>query len=587
MHNLSSILPLAFLFVTFLIVLISALVCSRKRLPYSLSRIGCTIVAAVISLIGALALRGTVGTRLYDLVISLLDSESAELLDSVSSIGAIAESLIALLVAPLLFFALFIILFTLISVVSGIALRALHLATPKKSKEQEVAPKKSRFLTSGLWIGVAHGLILSVVLFAPLCGYVSVVSDTLQELRTSLNETDNSDLLDNSTLEVIEMVESTSHNAVVKGINNSVGKFIFTPLTSGSCTIPGGETFTFELGSDLPGFGRIVGTALSLVDQLEDLAETESWSDANRDLLERRCDEILSSKLVCVVGADLVHTAATNWSEDKSFAGMEIPETEPVLQPTVQVALNIFKGEDSGNLGKDVHTIIELVDLVADSGILDDGLSNEDLMSLLGSSKSNDGDSLLKSAQSCLRENPHMSPLADEIDSLSVRVVALVLDQSGLNDGKYDEALDSVASIVNEVVIMEGEERSEFIKVNVKEALSEHEEIDIPDDVAVALCEKVIDDLAAEEKDITGEDLKTYLTEHAAELTGEVGEYVPDDFNPDDLDPDDIDDFLAGNSTETLPESLPDDISGLLPEGAETLPESLPSEIPSGYSYNG
>lgn len=542
MQNLSSIVPIAFLIVTFVTVLVSALVCSRKKLPYSLSRIGCTIVAALIAVIAAISLRSTVGNQLYDLVLSLLDGDTVELLDSVSSVGAIMKTLISLLTAPILFLLFFLVLFTLLSVISGIVLRILHQATPETSKD---TPKKNRFLTSGFWIGVAHGLILSIVIFIPLCGYLSVVSDTLRELQTSIEDNGGGNLLDASSHDSIDLVESISDNFVVQGIHKSAGKLVFHPLTSGTCKLQDGTAFSLKLDSDLPQLGQLLGTALCMTDRLGDIKKSDSLSADDRALLEETCDLMLESNMVRVMSADLIKTAATNWSEDKSFAGISAPSSEPVLQPTIRVTLKIFTDESAELLEDDLHTVIELLEIVIDSHILDDGLSNEDLMSLLGSSKGEK--SVLQSIQECLRNNAHMSSLADEIDALSVRVVALVLDQSGLNDGKYDEALNSVAAVVNEVVIMEGEERSEYIKVNVKEALDEHEEVNIPDDVAVALCEKIIADFAATGEEVTGESLKEYLTKHAAELSSEIGgDY---DFDPDDLDPDAIDDYLGGETT--------------------------------------
>lgn len=545
--NLTLIVSAVILGATILITLISALVCSRKKLPYSLSRIGCAIVAAVFSVIGAKSLRDTIGARLYDLVLRQLDGETLDVLTSVNSLDVTLETLISLLLAPILFLGLFLTLFTLLGVISGVVLRILHLASDKKQDGDE--PRKNCFLSSGLWIGAAHGLLLSAVIFIPLCGYLSVVADTTEALQGSISEhyaeSDKSEILESDVFDTLSVIQKAADSPFVQIIHGSVGKPIFRSLTSETCHMQDGTSFSLQLDSDLPQLGRIVGTALCLADRMD---EDEDTSDLlagdDRVLLEETCDVVLESELVSVIGADLIKTVATNWREDKPFAGISAPDAEPVLKPTIQVALDIFKTENADLLKDDVHTTIELLEIIYDSGILDDGLSNEDIMALLGSSKGQD--SVIKSVQNCLSENEHMSPLAEEINSLSVRVVALVLDQSGLNDGKYDDALNSVAATVNEVVQMPKEERSEYIKVNVKEALDEHDEIDIPDDVAVALCEKVIADFAAMEKEITGESLRQYLIDHAAELTGEVGEYIPDDFDPDDIDPDDIDDYIGG-----------------------------------------
>lgn len=555
MINLSLILSLAVLIVTALIVLISALVCARKKLPYSLSRIGCTVVAAIVSFVATLPLRQVAGSWLYDMILKVLDHDTAELIQSVGSVGIVAQTLISLLVAPILFLLLFLILFTILSVASGVTLRVLHLASGD-------TPKERSFLSSGLWIGVAHGLILSIVIFAPLCGYLSVVADTTANLRASIETDytgeDKDEVLHSGMFDVLSLIEDASESPLMSIIHGTTGNVVFRPLTSGSCRLPDGTNASIDLETGLPQVGQLAGTALAMVDRIEAIEKTGILTDADCELLDKLRGKVMDSTIVSVIGADVVKTASTSWSQGQTFAGIQIPETEPVLKPTIQVALKIFTDENTTYLDADLKTIVKLAQLITDSNILEKGLSSDALMQLLGSNKETGKESLMRSLQSCLRENPHMSPLADEIDSLSVRVVAVVLDQSGLNDGKYDEALNSVASTVNEVVHMEPEKRAEIIQKGVSDALNTYEEIDIPEDVAISLCEKVITDLAEEEKDITGDDLKQYLIDHLDELAGEYGDYIPDDFDPDDLDPDDIDDFLDENPDFTLPESIPD-----------------------------
>lgn len=555
MINLSLILSLVILIVTAVIILISVLICARKRLPYSLSRIGCTILAALFSVLISLPLRDAIGTAVYDAALKVLDHDTTELIQSVGSVGTVVETLISLLVAPILFLILFVILFTILSVVSGVILRVLHLASGGASKGRI-------FQAPGVWIGAAHGLILSLVIFAPLCGYLSVAADTTVALRESI-ETDytgegKDEILGNGMFDVLSVMEGASTSPFVTIIHDTAGQAVFKPLTSGSCRLPDGTNASIRLTSELPELGRLAGTAFALIDRMEVIEESGLLTEADCVLLEKTRSEIMDSTIVSVIGADMVKTASINWTEGKTFAGISVPETEPVLKPTVQAALKIFTDENTTYLDADLKTIIELARLISASNILEKGLSNDALMQLLGSNKETGEQSLMKSIQSCLRENPHMSPLADEIDSLSVRVVALVLDQSGLNDGKYDDALNSVAATVNEVVHMKPEERAEIIQKGVSDALNDYEEIDIPEDVAISLCEKVITDLAEEEKEITGADLKQYLIDHLDELAGEYGDYIPDDFDPDDLDPDDIDDFLDENPDFTLPESIPD-----------------------------
>ena len=126
------------------------------------------------------------------------------------------------------------------------------------------------------------------------------------------------------------------------------------------------------------------------------------------------------------------------------------------------------------------------------------------------------GDGFLSGLMNKLTSNPHMAPLAAEVQTLTVRVVSSVLGDALKNTDKYDGLIDQFAGKLDSVLEMAKEERSELLSDTVKQIFAEYE-VDVPPEVVIELSEKAITELGADGK-IDAEELKQFLIDHAGEL---------------------------------------------------------------------
>lgn len=485
---------------------------SRKTVSYSIARLLCVLGSALLAQVIALSLRGPIGELLFMTAESVLDAEFGGALTAMDTAGAVLKAMVEAFMAPMVF----LICFVVLVLVSHIVVFAVFKSM-KKRKSKSVS--KHYLRRPGLWLNVARALVFSTILVMPFCGYLTLVSDSLSAFEVT-GAMDTAMLKDDvNELDLKGVCDELSSVPLVNTVNATAGKMFFDPLTTVDCQV-GDEALEINLQDELTGLVEGLGEVVSFTDRFESIQKRGSLTSADERMLQRTRQSLMKSQLIQIVTADAVSNLADSWSRGKSFAGMERPEVDSLFQPTVDATLEILREETPELLEADLKTISDIAIELMNGGFLQDTVTYTELMDMLGGAKEGE-DSLLSVVLELLRQNQHTAPLADEFNALSTRVVAKVLDDSGLMDGKYDDALDDVAQTLDRMRWDSPEERSETIKKSVREAMAEHDDINIPDDVAVAMCEKVINDLSTENT-ITGPLLKDYLSEHAAELAGEV-----------------------------------------------------------------
>ena len=200
--------------------------------------------------------------------------------------------------------------------------------------------------------------------------------------------------------------------------------------------------------------------------------------------------------------------------------GMKRPTVDSIVEPVVEKALVLFSRETPALLEQDLDTVLDMLEELVQSGILRPTQSVESLMERVGQS------GLLNKVSDTLNENDHLAPLVDTFQTMGIRLVASVMETELLQDGHYDEMLDQVAETLTNVLELSPEEREATVRQAVQESFSTHD-IDVPDDVAVAMSEQAIQSLG-EDGVITGEEIREYLLEHVDDA-GDVLEDVIED----------------------------------------------------------
>lgn len=474
-------------------------------------RLGITVVSAIASIPLSKLFAGLLSDVGYDLLISNIDGGLADLLEKVP-VGAEGMRVIAsLIAAPILYVLVFLTVRFVIAMIMWIV-------------EKFVPVLKKRSATGiAMPLGGLNGILIAVVTLIPLCGFMALGSGLLG----TLNETH---MMETATVREILPAEVDEEDArtlayelethpLVTVVHGTVGEPVFNALTTADldATNTHGKTVTLQLEDELCGLVALAGNAVKAVDSFEG----EDYTAEDKELLFATADSMFASEWVTMLVTDTLTAMSESWLNNDTFMDMKRPSLDASLNPTVNRVLEILSDETSETLEEDIHIILDVVGDLMVNDILTDDMDYTELVQRMGQ------DGLLTSLLAKLDANSRLYTLSVELKNLSIRLVTNMLGTELLESGQYDGMMENVASSLNDVLDLPAEERDAIIIESIRENFSA-EGYDVPDDVALEMSNKMIDELGAD-GEITADELKEYMLAHADEGFDVVGDDILDE----------------------------------------------------------
>ncbi|MBQ9779850.1 MAG: hypothetical protein IJW00_02780 [Clostridia bacterium] len=512
-----AIITVAILVYIALIALLTALPARKRHWSMVLARTGIVMISALISVPLSKFIASKIGHWLYGVIEPMLSTDLQTFMGEVPLVAESAELIVGLLLAPILFLLLFIVIRAVLNLVIWIIERVIPKLRHRSLHNTAIAVP----------IGAVNGILVALVTLIPLCGYVAMGSSCLSvyhlfdEQGGPLPQKEvMASVPDHVLVEPLSQENSADQDALINNIENigdstvitvmnTIGLPLFEEMTSG--TLDNGN-IEFSLTKELP---HLTDSAALLIPALGHILDEEVTQE-EADALISAMQKLLSSDWVAEVAADSVSFMAEMWQEGNTFMLMNAPDVGDMLQPVLDTALTVLSTESADTLRADVETILTvLTDLMA-AGFLEENPDYEALLINLGES------GLLNRLMTTLNANLNMAPLATELKALSVRVVSSVLGETLKNTDQYDPMIDQVANELNKVIDLPKEEREAIVRESIQTAFVDHG-VSVPEDVAVELSEKAIEDLGADGK-ITNDELKQYLIDHVGEGVGIAGD---------------------------------------------------------------
>ncbi|MBE6558922.1 MAG: hypothetical protein E7661_07975 [Ruminococcaceae bacterium] len=548
MDAISGVITTVILIYVLLSALLTALPTRKRHWMMALVRTGIIILSAVIAVPLSKTVGGVLGATLLDLLESSLPSDIIAFMEEVSLIGDSFELMIALLAAPLIFIVLFLVIRLFFSVVAWIVERVVPGLRDRSTRNTLIA----------MPIGAVNGILVALITLIPLCGYLTLATDTVEALNSIAaadevaeereekyeeydkymsapgfeqlafgdiesetkygndydkndDKNDDKDRDDDSDEEMDELIEAFEDIAANPAINtvNVVGAPLFDWMTTG--TLKSGDVkITFSFNDELPHIGSAIGEMMDAAERLED----GEVSEKDKKVLTGALEHLLESDWIAMVVADSLGYMSDCWLAGESFLSVNPPRLNDMLQPVMNTALEVLSTESPETLREDVITVTDILTDLMIAGFLEGNVDYEKMLAALG----NDG--LLNDLLKTLEENEHMAPLADELRTLSVRVVSSVLGDTLKNTDEYDGLIDDMANELNDVLDLSPKKRKEVIAVSVKDAFANYD-VDLPEDVAIEMSEKAIEELGKDGV-IESDELKDYLVNNIDDGLGYV-----------------------------------------------------------------
>ncbi len=483
----------------------------KKHWAMTLIRLCATVVAAIVAIPVCVLGLGALTEFAYDLLLPVLPAAVTDLLQAVYVGAEGLRVLIVLVIAPLLYPAVFLLLHRVFMVVAWLLEKLVPGLRPKKK------------LAVSLPLGALNGLLMAVVLIVPMCGLLTMGSHLITTflvsdggepsgLQTFVQE--EFDLEEDDLLDVAEAVEN---QPVVYWVHHTVGMPMFNALTTAKldAQYTHGEVIEMHLETELNGLCKAAGLAMDVADSVKH----DPYTAEDKELLFATADSFFVSDWIRMLAADTLAVMADTWLKGESFMGMEPPSMDATIKPTFDCVLAVLATETAATLEEDIHDILDVFGDFLMHDLFEVGGDYAVLVQRLGAS------GLLNTTLEKLQANPRLAVLVNELKSMSVRLVTNMLGTEALQNGEYSDMMGNVAGTLTDALDMPKEERDALIVETVRGEFAA-QGYDVPDDVAIGMSDQLMAELGADGV-ITEEELTDYLVNHSDELAGAMPGGIP------------------------------------------------------------
>ncbi|MBQ7365456.1 MAG: CvpA family protein [Clostridia bacterium] len=331
----------------------------KRGLVHSVLRLAAAVGAALVSLLGARMLRDYAATFIQGFLDGFLKDNATvqELITASPTAKELITSLPGALAAPLVFFALFLIL--------NLVFYGIYKILKKLTAFTKEAAKKTVFgkLQIGRILGASVSLVASflivICILAPFSGYLSLADDVVKELEKVELDEDMNQTIASVDKNVITPLTDNTALTVSGTLLNSI---VFETVTSYEMN---GSTVVWS--EEIAYLANTYTTVKPLIDAEFDLSRfTKTEADAIRAFAAHFND----SELVPHIIAELLPAMATKWNNGETFCGIENPAaaTPEMLHPLMTSLFEVLETTTYETLPGDLTTMAELVASLAESG---------------------------------------------------------------------------------------------------------------------------------------------------------------------------------------------------------------------------
>ncbi|MBQ1233648.1 MAG: hypothetical protein IIX86_08960 [Clostridia bacterium] len=355
-------------------------------------------------------------------------------LAEVEGLVALLPLFLGVLITPFLF----LLFFTIFRAIIGFILTFVY--RPKKKAVDEDGNKFKVKRHIPLWsricggvLGVLNGALLLAILLLPLNGYVNLavnVSDEyFSEIDTSAYSREGSSAGEIIYFAMSDYVKPATGNWFLKATYGTLGRPMFNHMTE---TAYGKGEFGLESEAIvgiklLRSSGKFLSTEVSHMDEksvagLHGIVET-----------------LGESALMPELAATFISEMCDNWAYGRDMFGINRPDVGELLNPTLDVLLEILATVDGETLVADLETLVDMLDLLVESGFFGSHKESEQMVDVLGKNPD-----LIKELVAIFESNEHLAPMAAEIRMLCIRAVTQSLDMGNVElTGELTDAINA------------------------------------------------------------------------------------------------------------------------------------------------
>lgn len=436
-----------------------------------------------------------------------VSSDIAELLQS-ESLRNTVVGMLGALVAPLLFFMIFLIL-RILSWIIFIIVTAVN-SQKIKDKEQTIKGRK-------LWAaaqGLIQGLVIFFVIMTPIYAYEQVAYQVSQMefQQTAENSEQEPTETEQQAQALRTAIQTTDKNVFFKVHGVLLGKPVYRALTTFK-VYQDGQTYQTSVEKELDVVKDLIAEASTLTG-----VKIADYDLAQGESVKKLAGYFEKSRLLPLLVGEVLYQATDRWLNDQQIFGMAKPAINEVIDPSFEVLLKDFR-QDSKNipqLVKDIQTIGEVFSILAEEGVFkylgeNSGASDDFIEVLLK------GNTIPRVTEE-LKKNETLKNLNPELAKIGMRAVGSnIMNLPDNAEQIFDDYVGDVTDAINEVLSAgTREEQVQKLTDELQRAIDENG-LDIEIDQAIVeLYADSILDVIGDKDAVTEDDIRELFEAYTA-----------------------------------------------------------------------
>ena len=469
-----------------------------RGLPRAFLRFFTVLVSFIASFFLCKTLSGDPERLLGTPIVARLFSELpllGDLTEAVPELESLAVSLPAAMLAPLVFFLLFLVISELLLLVYGIAAAFIF---PKNGGKDAFSPL-SHIL--GMAVGALQGLLVALAMMLPIVGLTDVAIASIDTVAAEGGE---------YRVEALEQLSDYRHELVEVREGEL---YRFAERFGGGSICAALMQYESEDGEESV---DIREQTLALVRiyahsfPLQGVAPSE-FGARQAAALRSISQDLRDSEVLGRVLAELLSGACREWKQGEAFLGLEPIRMQGKLSSLPAALYGALEGSSPETVCEDLESLADLVDILARHGVLVALSDGQELLCRITAPEA------LSEITLCLDQNPRFAAVADRLARIALSVFRdAYLSEPSETDpgyGAYREMLGRVAEALNDISFdLPIPEQTEVLIVDLRQALLDFgiEDKRLSDPLLKAAAEHLLCELSGD--GITADDVGRVLS---------------------------------------------------------------------------
>lgn len=492
-----SLISVAVLFITALVIVIEVVRAINRGRSKTLVTLASLFLAIFLSIFITKFLSNLLADRVLKLVKSAVDV--SEIADKLPSIDNILLAYSDSLVAPLLFLFVFLAVRIVIAIVIKIVYSVISKKSDNKIYETEEAPdyKKNPKVINGL-LGALCGLLVMVVAITPLMGSLKIVTKTFH----NMNEEEGAFNIKVKESAILYF-DRCSDDCVGNLLYYCGGNLIYRSVASSELN----ENY-FGLEREIDNTFSTAGDLLSMNKVLNNI---DTATEEEKDMLRNLGANVDKAETLKAATADILPVLAKKWLNDEPYEGAKKPKVSKACDSFFNKMLYVCKSSTPDTVGADLSTLLNVYLIAHENDIL----ISENYKDMIEKAKTTGAFDLIKKE---LEKNPRMSGVSLELDTMGVKSIASAIQS--INVENYENFVGNITNVLNTALTLEGQARFDYVNNLTKQYIYEHG-INVGDDIAYEISERLIDELVDHRNGVTADDIKNFLDKYSVKENSE------------------------------------------------------------------